>query len=175
MDSPRARSGAQQERRPRGAASANSSKDSNPAKAGNAGSAAKRRGPARTSKAEAAGPASYLAIVAFVPVCLLAFTLLKVPVWSGLLYAAFSVLCFLVYAVDKAAALYGRRRISEKTLHLLALAGGWPGAILAQQWLRHKSSKRSFRRLFWCTAGLNVAAFIGLALWLAPFTVGTSH
>ncbi|NRR29723.1 DUF1294 domain-containing protein [Oxalobacteraceae bacterium] len=116
-----------------------------------------------------------MAIVAFVPVCLLAFTLLQVPLWSGLLYAGFSVLCFLVYAVDKAAALYGRRRIPEKTLHLLALAGGWPGAILAQQWLRHKSRKRSFQRLFWCTALLNVAAFIALALWLAPFTVDASH
>jgi uncharacterized membrane protein YsdA (DUF1294 family) len=47
-------------------------------------------------------------------------------------------------------------------LLLLGLAGGWPGAVLAQQYLRHKSAKAEFRAAFWMTVGLNVAAFVAL-------------
>lgn len=50
-------------------------------------------------------------------------------------------------------------RIRERTLHLLSIAGGWPGALIGQQWLRHKSVKASFRRVFWLTVLLNVVAF----------------
>ncbi|UYO74221.1 DUF1294 domain-containing protein [Halomonas qinghailakensis] len=64
--------------------------------------------------------------------------------------------------MDKRAAVKRRRRVSEKTLHLMALAGGWPGAWLAQQRLRHKTQKTRFRRLFWVTVVLNVAALSGL-------------
>ena len=48
----------------------------------------------------------------------------------------------------------------------MALAGGWPGALLAQQWLRHKSAKREFRAVFWATLVLNVA---GLVLLCSPW------
>ncbi len=51
-------------------------------------------------------------------------------------------------------------------MHTLALAGGWPGALLAQQWLRHKSAKQEFRAVFWATVVLNVA---GLVLLCSPW------
>jgi len=35
--------------------------------------------------------------------------------------------------------------------------GGWPGALIAQQTLRHKSRKESFRAVFWVTVVLNCA------------------
>lgn len=56
------------------------------------------------------------------------------PVHPGVaaLYIGLSTLTFHLYAVDKLAAKQGRRRTPEKTLHLLSLAGGWPGALLAQ-------------------------------------------
>ena len=60
----------------------------------------------------------------------------------AVLYGAMSLVTFLVYAMDKSAARRGAGRTSETTLHLLALVGGWPGALLAQQWLRHKSCRR---------------------------------
>jgi heme/copper-type cytochrome/quinol oxidase subunit 3 len=41
----------------------------------------------------------------------------------------------------------------------LSLVGGWPGALVAQQKLRHKSQKQSFRIVFWITVLLNCAAF----------------
>lgn len=42
----------------------------------------------------------------------------------------------------------------------MALLGGWPGALLAQQVLRHKSAKAEFRQVFWVTVLLNAALFI---------------
>lgn len=55
----------------------------------------------------------------------------------------------MAYAMDKSAAVGGGWRIRESRLHLLALVGGWPGALLAQQVLRHKTSKAGFRGVFW--------------------------
>ena len=82
-------------------------------------------------------------------------------VWGS--YMAMSLATFIVYFGDKRAARLGRARVSEATLHGLALAGGWPGALLAQQLLRHKPSKPAFQRLFWLTAFANVLCFVLLA------------
>jgi len=82
----------------------------------------------------------------------------KLPVWVMLAYVTASLLAFLAYAFDKSAARRGRWRVSEQTLHLFALAGGWPGALIAQRWLRHKSKKASFQLTFWVTVVLNVFA-----------------
>lgn len=71
------------------------------------------------------------------------------------IYALFSVLAFLLYGVDKSAARSGRRRIPESTLHLISLCGGWPGAIVSQYKLRHKSRKLSFRAVYWATVIFN--------------------
>ena len=72
-----------------------------------------------------------------------------------------SLAAFMAYAFDKSAAVSGRWRTAENTLHLFALAGGWPGALLAQQLLRHKTSKPGFVGVFWITVALNVAVFVG--------------
>ena len=60
----------------------------------------------------------------------------------------------------ESAAVRGGWRVAEGTLHWLSLACGWPGALLAQHLLRHKSAKRAFRRLYWLTVAVNVAAFV---------------
>ena len=73
------------------------------------------------------------------------------------LYCGLSVLTMLAYAKDKMAAQRGRWRVQESTLHLLALLGGWPGALFAQYSFRHKSSKQDFRKVFWFTVVLNLA------------------
>ena len=59
-------------------------------------------------------------------------------------YAAMSVVTFIAYGIDKSSARGGRRRIPERTLHLLALMGGWPGALVAMTIFRHKRRKASF-------------------------------
>jgi uncharacterized membrane protein YsdA (DUF1294 family)/cold shock CspA family protein len=87
----------------------------------------------------------------------------KPPAWIALLYLAASAVTFLAYAIDKSAARSGQWRTKESTLHVLALAGGWPGALLAQQLLRHKSAKAEFRLVFWGTVLANVGAFVFLS------------
>lgn len=108
------------------------------------------------------GTTSALAIPAFVLVYAAVALLWRVPAWVAALYFLASAACFLAYAIDKSAATAGRWRTPESTLLLLGLVGGWPGAILAQQLLRHKTSKASFRAMFWATVVLNVTAFVAV-------------
>jgi len=81
-------------------------------------------------------------------------------------YAVISVIAYITYAIDKKAAIKNRRRVSEKSLHLLGVLGGWPGALLAQQRLRHKTQKTAFQLMFWLTVTLNVACVGWLMFWL---------
>ena len=71
-------------------------------------------------------------------------------------YAVISMLAYITYAIDKKAAINNRRRVSEKTLHLLGVMGGWPGAFLAQHRLRHKTQKTAFQVTFWLTVVVNL-------------------
>ena len=73
-----------------------------------------------------------------------------------------------VFAWDKHTAIKGQWRIPEKTLLMLALAGGSPGAIVAQQRLRHKTRKQPFRARLLLIAGLH-------ALLLAAFAIPASR
>lgn len=66
--------------------------------------------------------------------------------WFGVM----SLATFIVYGIDKRRAKQeGGDRISEKTLHVLSLLGGWPGAIAGQKLFRHKTCKKTFRLVFW--------------------------
>ena len=82
----------------------------------------------------------------------------RLPVAVAALYLVASLIAFIAYALDKSAARNDRWRTQESTLHLFALAGGWPGALAAQRLLRHKSSKQSFQFVFWVTVILNCCA-----------------
>ncbi|MFC5461827.1 DUF1294 domain-containing protein [Massilia niabensis] len=73
-------------------------------------------------------------------------------------YLGLSAAAFIAYAFDKSAAQNNEWRTPESTLHMFGLVGGWPGALLAQQLLRHKSKKESFRTMFWLTVAANCAA-----------------
>lgn len=82
----------------------------------------------------------------------------RVPALVLVVYLAASVVAFMAYALDKWAAVKGRWRTQESTLHFFALVGGWPGALAAQDLLRHKSSKVSFQVTFWVTVIVNCGA-----------------
>lgn len=84
--------------------------------------------------------------------------LLEILPAIAVLYLFFSVIAFFNYARDKSAARKSLRRTSERRLLLLGLVGGWPGALLAQQTLRHKTAKRSFQLQFWVSVIVNLLA-----------------
>ncbi len=96
----------------------------------------------------------------------------RLPVAVLLAYLAGSVVAVLAYARDKSAAREDRWRTPESTLHLLALLGGWPGALAAQRLLRHKSAKTSFQTIFWFTVALNC---IALGWLLSPSGARSLH
>src|SRR5260370_3308652 len=79
-----------------------------------------------------------------------------------------SLVCFIAYGLDKRQAVNGGRRVSERTLHLLAFLGGWPGALLGQRHFRHKTQKVKFRIVFWMVVVLHVG--IGGAVAYALIT-----
>jgi uncharacterized membrane protein YsdA (DUF1294 family) len=77
--------------------------------------------------------------------------------WLALYYGA-SIITYSVYAWDKMAAQNAGWRIPEATLHLMSLVGGWPGALIAQVLLRHKTRKPSFLIGYWLTVIVNCIA-----------------
>lgn len=72
------------------------------------------------------------------------------------LVVVMSVVCYVAYGLDKRRASTGGRRVPERTLHVLAFLGGWPGGLLAQRQFRHKTKKLSFLIKFWLLVVLHV-------------------
>jgi uncharacterized membrane protein YsdA (DUF1294 family) len=112
---------------------------------------------------------------AIVVVCLLFLLLLPVMAlyrrgvdfrWAGAYGLVLSVMTYWTYAHDKRQAQAGEWRVTEAWLHLLELAGGWPGAWLAQRRLRHKCSKGSYQVVFWLIVlGYQFAALDSFQDW----------
>lgn len=120
----------------------------------------------REQKKKSNGTTTIAIAAIFIAIVGAAVLVEKLPLIVFVLYLALSILTYWAYALDKTAAKKGAWRTQESTLHLFALAGGWPGALLAQQRLRHKSKKESFRFVFWVTVLIN----LGAALWLLSST-----
>jgi len=87
----------------------------------------------------------------------------RMPQLVGLAYLVTSLTCFVACAIDKSAARAQGWRTPQATLLALSLLGGWPGALLARQWLRHQTGKAAFRWKFHVTVALNLGAFAWLA------------
>ncbi len=80
-------------------------------------------------------------------------------------YIVTSMVAFYAYKRDKEAGQVDAWRISEWTLIVLGLIGGWPGALVARHGFRHKTKKVTFRVKYWFSVVFNVA---GLAWWIDP-------
>ena len=81
--------------------------------------------------------------------------------------AGISAATIALYGYDKQAAVKNRLRVPEKVLHVLALLGGSPAALLSQKMFRHKTSKASFRIWFWLIVALQLAAIVAALWWRA--------
>jgi uncharacterized membrane protein YsdA (DUF1294 family) len=85
------------------------------------------------------------------------------PSWVPVTYALASLVAFATYAADKDRAQANGWRVSERALHALEAMGGWPGALVAQRYYRHKTRKVRFQVVFW----IIVSAHLGVAAtWL---------
>ncbi|TBN57215.1 DUF1294 domain-containing protein [Glaciihabitans arcticus] len=107
----------------------------------------------------ASAAVAYLAILSFLVLYWFVGTRWDILIWVPILYLTASLLAFTFYGRDKRAATRRTQRDSEVSLLALGLFGGWPGAIVAQQFFRHKTTKRSFQSAFWATVALNVILF----------------
>jgi len=123
---------------------------------------AKLAGDKIQKKKKSTGIPSRLLGIIFIGIVGLSVLVGKLPFIILALYAGFSILTYFAYALDKSAAKRGAWRTNESTLHLFSLVGGWPGALIAQEKLRHKSKKEAFRFVFWVTVLLNVGGFMWL-------------
>jgi len=77
-----------------------------------------------------------------------------------------SFVAFVTYGIDKRRARADGRRVPEKTLHLIAFLGGWPGALAGQQLFRHKTQKLAFRIVFWLVVSLHCVLVVGVVYWM---------
>ncbi len=59
-------------------------------------------------------------------------------------FVLINIISFCAFGLDKHLARHGHRRISERQLFLLALAGGAAGALLGMRLFRHKTLHRRF-------------------------------
>ena len=66
---------------------------------------------------------------------------------------------FLLYGIDKLAAVRSYVRTPERLLHLTAFVGGSPAALLGQQLFRHKVSKGRFLVWYWFIVVLQAGLF----------------
>ena len=114
--------------------------------------------------------ASLWLLLCAVPVAVFALYFKAWPSWLALMYSVLALLLSLIAAVlfwtDKRRAQTEQFRVSEKTLFTLSALGGWPGAVIAQQLLRHKSQKLSFRITLGVIVAAHLIAVVGYFLWL---------
>lgn len=145
-----------------------------PPRAGDTRHPQRRRTPAHAARPPHVGGAArgaglaYLLMLAWA--CLIGWGLWthRLPLWALAALTGVNLATLWSYAADKNAAQGGGWRTPERQLHLLALLGGWPAAWLAQQAMRHKSSKAAFRAVYWVTILAHCAALAGWVLWLQP-------
>ncbi len=123
--------------------------------------------PAALTPSNRTGRLSYIAVLGFAAIFVLVWLfVIPLPLWVPTLYVGMSIVTFIAYALDKRAAATASWRVAEGSLLALGLAGGWPGAIVAQQVFRHKTVKVSFQVVFWVTVVVNVIAFVVFA-WVS--------
>ena len=121
--------------------------------------------------------AAYIVVAAFVLFYVFIATTWELPLFVPVLYVSASIVTFAAYAVDKSAATSGGWRIAEPSLLALGLIGGWPGGLLAQELLRHKTRKMSFRAVFWVTVMANIIVFAVFTTpvlsWISDWAIET--
>jgi uncharacterized membrane protein YsdA (DUF1294 family) len=72
-----------------------------------------------------------------------------------------NTMVMLLYGYDKRQAIVGRTRVPEMALHVAALLGGSPGALLGQRLFHHKTRKLGFQAVFAAIVLLQIVGLYG--------------
>lgn len=107
----------------------------------------------------------------FYLVLAIAVALNWLPLWLLIGYGVLGLVAFVVFGLDKRAAVKDNPRTAELKLWMLALIGGFGGAMLAMGLFRHKTSKRGFLWPFYAATVLHLL-LAGGALYY--FSTGTA-
>ncbi|MCJ9429691.1 DUF1294 domain-containing protein [Kordiimonas marina] len=119
-------------------------------------------------------------IFGLVPTAFVAYVMVNHKEFVALyLYGGMSLLAALMYLLDKKSAEAGSVRVSESTLNLLAVLGGWAGMLVFGPLIRHKVRKKDFLLRLWLIVAAHTA-FWGwlfyskqtLAAWVAHLAFG---
>lgn len=86
--------------------------------------------------------------------------------WLTAYLIAINICTILFYAYDKAIAGSGALRVPERTLQMLALLFGSPGAWISQQLFHHKTHKEPFRTQFRIIVIVQTIVIIGVIWWM---------
>ena len=84
-------------------------------------------------------------------------------------FVVINLVAVMSFWIDKARSISGGWRIRESTLLSIAFWGGSLGALAAQQWFRHKTTKEPFRSRLNHIAMLHI--FIGVVFLIPPIRV----
>ncbi len=79
-------------------------------------------------------------------------------------FLSINITTFCIYGYDKKIASSSWVRVPEKLLHALSLAGGSPGALIAQRLFRHKTVKSSFQIVYWSIVCIQLV-IIAIVAW----------
>lgn len=108
---------------------------------------------------------AWMLLVALMVLPVMGLTHVPVPWWWPTVQViALSAATYRLYSYDKRQAVRRGWRVPETSLHLAEIAGGWPGAFLAQRRLRHKVSKGRYLAIYWCIISLH--QLVGLDFYL---------
>jgi len=87
-------------------------------------------------------------------------------------FVGVNVVTMLAYGYDKYVSQARGRRVPEAALHIMAAAGGTPGAFLGQLVFRHKTCDRRFRLVFWAIAAVQVTILLLISQFRSEWATG---
>lgn len=89
----------------------------------------------------------------------------EAPFFVLALLVMINALTFLAFGIDKHQARQNGRRIPERTLLGLSALGGWPAALCAQRFFRHKTRKQPFGIQLLLISALWIVGLVMLFYW----------
>jgi uncharacterized membrane protein YsdA (DUF1294 family)/cold shock CspA family protein len=92
----------------------------------------------------------------------------RAPSWLIFFYFLTGLISAVLYSSDKSHAAKGEERVPEVVLHAIDLAGGIIGALLAQHFMRHKTTKSGFAATTGLIFGIHLLLLIVLLAGLLP-------